>query len=37
MNDLDDALQSFGELERREILMGVAQVSCDTTLLKGGM
>ena len=37
MNDLEDALQRFGELEQREILTGIAQMSSDTTTLKGGM
>ena len=37
MNDLEDALQRFGELEQRELLTGVAQVSSDTTVLKDGM
>jgi hypothetical protein len=36
MNDLEDALQRFGELEQRELLTGVAQVASDTTALKDG-
>ncbi|KAH8983538.1 ankyrin repeat-containing domain protein [Lactarius akahatsu] len=34
MNDLEDALQRFGELEQRELLTGIAQVSSDTNVLK---
>ncbi|KAH9047979.1 ankyrin repeat-containing domain protein [Lactarius deliciosus] len=34
MNDLEDALLRFGELEQRELLTGIAQVSRDTNLLK---
>jgi hypothetical protein len=37
MNDLEDALQRFGELEQRELLTGAAQVSSDTIVLKGGV
>lgn len=37
MNDLGDASQRFGELEQRELLTGIAQVSSDTTFLKGGV
>ena len=36
MNDLEDALQIFGELEQRELLTGIAQASSDTTILKDG-
>ncbi|KAH9033915.1 hypothetical protein EDB85DRAFT_1043017 [Lactarius pseudohatsudake] len=34
MNGLEDALQRFGELEQRELLTGIAQVSSDTNVLK---
>ncbi|KAH9047934.1 hypothetical protein EDB83DRAFT_2633183 [Lactarius deliciosus] len=34
MNSLEDALQRFGELEQRELLTGIAQVSSDTNVLK---
>ncbi|KAH9033911.1 hypothetical protein EDB85DRAFT_1043118 [Lactarius pseudohatsudake] len=34
MNGLEDALQRFGELEQRELLTGIAQVSNDTNVLK---
>ncbi|KAH9172800.1 hypothetical protein EDB89DRAFT_862511 [Lactarius sanguifluus] len=34
MNDLEDALQRFDELERRELLTGIAQVTSDTSVLK---
>ena len=37
MNDLEDALQKFGDLEHREFLKGIAQVSSDTTVLKEGV
>jgi hypothetical protein len=37
MNDLEDALQRLGELERRELLTGIAQVSSDTSVLKDGV
>jgi hypothetical protein len=37
MNDLKDALQMFGELEQRELLTGIAQVSSDTSVLKDGV
>ena len=37
MNDLEDALQRFGELEQRELLTGVAQVASDTSVLKDGV
>ena len=37
MNDLEDALQKFGELEQRELLTGIAQVASDTTILKDGV
>ncbi len=37
MNDLGDTLQRFGELEQRELLTGIAQVSSDTNVLKDGM
>jgi hypothetical protein len=36
MNDLEDALQRFGELEQRELLTGIAQVASDTAVLKDG-
>ena len=28
MSDLEDALQRLGELEQRELLTGIAQVTC---------
>ncbi|KAH9059134.1 hypothetical protein EDB87DRAFT_806289 [Lactarius vividus] len=34
MNDLEDALQRFGELEQRELLTGIAQASSDANHLK---
>ncbi|KAH8978398.1 ankyrin repeat-containing domain protein [Lactarius akahatsu] len=34
MNDLEDSLQRIGELERRELLTGIAQVTSDTSVLK---
>ncbi|KAI9438776.1 hypothetical protein H4582DRAFT_2128991, partial [Lactarius indigo] len=34
MNDLEDAIQRFSELEQRELLTGVAQVTSDTSVLK---
>ncbi|KAH9172799.1 ankyrin repeat-containing domain protein [Lactarius sanguifluus] len=34
MNDLEDALLRFGELEQRELLTGIAQVTSDTSILK---
>ena len=37
MNELEDALQRFGELEQRELLTGIAQVSSDATVLKDGV
>ena len=37
MNDLEDALQRFGELEQQELLTGVAQVTSDTAILKDGV
>ena len=37
MNDLEDALQRLGELEQRELLTGIAQVSSDTADLKDGV
>ncbi|KAH9052183.1 hypothetical protein EDB87DRAFT_1660022 [Lactarius vividus] len=37
MNGLEDALQRFGELEQRELLTGIAQVSSDTSVLKDGV
>ncbi|KAH9033909.1 hypothetical protein EDB85DRAFT_2274618 [Lactarius pseudohatsudake] len=37
MNGLEDALQRFGELEQRELLTGIAQVSSDTNVLKDGV
>ena len=37
MNDLEDALQRFGELEQRELLTGIAQLSGDATMLKDGV
>ena len=37
MSDLEDALQRFGELERRELLTGMAQVSSDANVLKDGV
>ncbi|KAI9438777.1 hypothetical protein H4582DRAFT_2128992 [Lactarius indigo] len=37
MNDLEDALQRFGELERRELLTGITQVTSDTGVLKDGV
>ncbi len=37
MNDVEDALQRFGELEQRELLTGVAQVASDTSVLKDGV
>lgn len=37
MNHLEDALQRFNELEQRELLTGIAQVSSDTTVLQGGL
>jgi hypothetical protein len=37
MNNLEDALQRFGELEQRELLTGIAQASSDTTVLKDGV
>jgi hypothetical protein len=36
MNDLEDALQRFSELEQRELLTGIAQVASDTAVLKDG-
>ena len=37
MNDLEDALQRFGELGQRELLMGTAQVISVTPVLMDGM
>ncbi|KAH9030407.1 ankyrin repeat-containing domain protein [Lactarius pseudohatsudake] len=34
MNGIEDALQRFDELERRELLTGIAQVTSDTSVLK---
>ncbi|KAH9033922.1 hypothetical protein EDB85DRAFT_2274625, partial [Lactarius pseudohatsudake] len=34
MTGLEDALQRFGELEQRELLTGIAQVTSDTNVLK---
>ena len=36
-NDIEDALQRFGELEQRELLTGIAQVANDTSVLKDGV
>jgi hypothetical protein len=35
-DDVEGALQRFGELEQRELLNGIAQVATDTTVLKDG-
>ena len=37
MNHLEEALQRFSELERQELLTGIAQVSWDTNVLLGGV
>jgi hypothetical protein len=37
MNDLEDALQRFGELEQRELLTGTAQVANVTAVLTYGV
>jgi hypothetical protein len=37
IDDLEDALQKFSELEQRELLTGIAQVESDTAVLKGGV
>ncbi len=37
INEIEDALQSFGALEQRELLTGLAQVSSDTSGLKDGV
>ncbi|KAI9438785.1 hypothetical protein H4582DRAFT_2057403 [Lactarius indigo] len=37
MNGLEGALQRFGELEQRELLTSIAQVTSDTNVLKDGM
>jgi hypothetical protein len=37
MNDLEGALQRLGDLEQRELLTGIAQVSSDTAVLKDGV
>ena len=37
MNHLEDALLRFSELEQRELLTGIAQVSGDTNALLGGV
>ncbi|KAH9033931.1 hypothetical protein EDB85DRAFT_2289282 [Lactarius pseudohatsudake] len=34
INGLEDALQKFGELERRELLTGIAQVTSDINVLR---
>ncbi|KAH8978399.1 hypothetical protein EDB92DRAFT_1821608 [Lactarius akahatsu] len=36
-SDLEDALLRFGELEQRELLTGVAQATCDASVLKNGV
>ena len=36
-NDLEDVLQRLSEMEQRELLTGIAQVSSDTTILKDGV
>ncbi|KAH9033925.1 hypothetical protein EDB85DRAFT_1890034 [Lactarius pseudohatsudake] len=37
MNGIEDALQRFGELEQRELLTGIAQVSSDSNGLRDGV
>ncbi|KAI9432845.1 hypothetical protein H4582DRAFT_2131963 [Lactarius indigo] len=37
INGLEDALQKFGELEQRELLTDIAQVTSDTNVLKDGV
>lgn len=37
MSDLEDALQRLGELEQRELLTGIAQVTSDTNFLRDGV
>lgn len=34
---IKDALQRLGDLEKRELLTGITQVSSETPVLKGGV
>lgn len=36
-DDINDALQRFGELEQRELLIGIAQAATDSTVLEDGV